>query len=77
MKYRKKPIEVEAFRFGYDCLPQWCNRKFNSAVNCNVIELTASESRHIIEHGEWVVKIDNKIKIINHDDFIATYEAVE
>ena len=23
MKYRKKPVEVEAFRFGYDDEPEW------------------------------------------------------
>ena len=23
MKYRKKPVEVEAFRYGYDDAPEW------------------------------------------------------
>ena len=23
MKYRKKPVEVEAFRYGYDDEPEW------------------------------------------------------
>ena len=29
MKYRKKPVEVEAFRYGYDDEPEWF---FNSGM---------------------------------------------
>lgn len=27
MKYRKKPIVIEAFRLGIDCIPDWCMKK--------------------------------------------------
>ena len=40
MKYRKKPVVIEAFRFGHDNIPDW----FRKALDDNYIEIESIPS---------------------------------
>lgn len=89
MKYRKKPIEVEAFRFGHDRLPKWANHDYSPLESCNqIIYLDNNEFCYettiatTIRHGDWCVKMTKDsgmifMECVPHDKFIETYEAVE
>ena len=77
MKYRKKPIEVEAFRFLYDSLPKWGTILYDHDLSDNVFCSIASNSRHIVERGEWIVKQGDRISILTNEQFLENYEAVE
>lgn len=70
MKYRKKPIE--AFRFGYDPIPDW----FES-YNYNSQKLICDYFTESCLSGDFIVKEGRNIYPIKYDIFIATYEAVE
>jgi len=85
MKYRKKPIEVEAFRFGekYDVMPFW----IIEASNMGYIRIDFDEDTAVIDTlegtmtvnpGDWIVKgIKGELYPVKHDIFIETYEDVE
>ncbi len=56
MKYRKKPVEVEAFRLGIDPTPEWFVYIYR---NCNKIILKRDkEGRTCVDivTPEWVMK---------------------
>lgn len=65
MKYRKKLIEVMAFRLSVDEPPDWSYRFYINPSN--------------FEQGSWIVyEPDNDfLYSVPHEIFIATYEAVE
>jgi len=73
MKYRKKPIEVMAFRIGHDKFPEWIN---TYDINGNLVPANIF---HLYDRkGDWITKDEHgEYDIIKHDIFIATYEAVE
>lgn len=72
MKFRKKPVEVDAFRLGYDPMPDW----FMDLVSANKVQLssgkqfvlngrTINETHCSIEtlegrmsgpHGSWIIR---------------------
>ena len=83
MKYRKKPIEVEAFRLGFDHIPDW----FMDCVTKNSIILRGDykgETSADIEtlegvihanYGDFIIKgIKGEIYPCKPDIFEKTYE---
>lgn len=85
MKYRKKPIEVEAIQFnGYNHaeIKEWSNGKVVSAKPWkeNYGWLTMETLEGIMEAGysDWIIKgIEGEFYPVKESIFIATYEAVE
>jgi len=85
MKYRKKPIEVEAIKFdGYNHkqIKEWSNGKVLSAKpwkeHYSVMEVHTLEGIMDVNIGDWIIKgIKGEFYPCKHDIFIATYEAVE
>lgn len=77
MKYRKKPIEVFAFRFGIDPKPDWCAISYSQQSDTTLVWIPESSERCLVKHGYWVVKEGNSIDTYRNDIFNATYEAVE
>ena len=82
MKYRKKPVVVEAFQLGIDYMPDW----FMDKVTTNDIILHPGPTADIatlegIMHanfGDVIIKgIEGEIYPCKLDIFMNTYEAVE
>lgn len=89
MKYRKKPVEVEAFWFGIDPMPDW----FMDKVTTNDVILQygknyekKSMTAHIntlegvmhANYGDVIIKgVAGEIYPCQLDIFLATYEVVE
>ena len=89
MKYRKKPVEVEAFWFGIDEMPDW----FMDKVTTNDVILQPgnnyekkSMTAHIntlegvmhAKYGDVIIKgVAGEIYPCQPDIFLATYEAAE
>lgn len=88
MKYRKKPVEIEAFKFYVDAFPDW----FTEAVtrndvilrNCNYkqysveeayCEIKTLEGIMIAKGGDYIIKgVADEIYPCKPDIFIKTYE---
>lgn len=85
MKYRKKPIEVEAIQFdGYnhDEIKSWSNGKVVSAKawkpNYCQLEVHTLEGVMDINIGYFVIKgIEGEFYPCKESIFLKTYEAVE
>ena len=87
MKFSRKPVIVDAFRFGIDKTPEW----FIDAVSItdhptpvvtwnvgeNCIIITESIMTHA-RHGDWIIREDDgSLSVRCHADFIEEYEPVE
>lgn len=80
-KFRKKPVVVEAFRYGIDDRPDW----FTEKVNTN--EIVTNESHCDINTLEGVMRgnigdhiiqgVKGEVYPCKSDIFLATYEPVE
>lgn len=85
MKYRKKPIEVDAFRYGHDAFPYWFTQdgfylgatRIYQGIELHQIlnNLQGIE----ITNGDWFIRPEKNrpLQVYCNDIFIATYEAVE
>lgn len=82
MKYRKKPVEIEAFRIGIDYIPDW----FMDKVSSNDIILHGDTNADIktlegvmhANYGDFIIKgIEGEIYPCKPDIFYATYEVSE
>jgi len=89
MKFRKKPVVIEAYRFAYkagvDDRPEW----LLEAVRMGVVEFIPHGQKppslaiHTLEGtmtaaiGDWIIKgVRGELYPCNPDIFDATYEAV-
>jgi hypothetical protein len=75
--YRRKVIDLPAFRFGYENEPQW----FVDAIKAGQIihyinKVTLKRGDHMQNawHGDWLVKFPHEVRGIHHDEFIEFYE---
>ena len=83
-KYRKKAVEIEAFRFGYDKIPNWNN--FNKKCEIlpgdmpldSIIEIKTLEGTMTGKFGDYIIKgIKGEFYPCRADIFAETYERVE
>jgi hypothetical protein len=84
MMYRKKPVEVEAFKLGIDYIPDW----FMDAVTENEVILhgeygNTNADIHTLEgwihasYGDYIIRgVKGEIYPCKPDIFLATYDAV-
>lgn len=91
MKFRKKPVEVEAFKFYVDGMPDWFMDKVtaNEVIlrNCNYSRYGMDEAYCEIETlegtmrangGDFIIRgVNGEIYPCKPDIFIKTYEQVE
>lgn len=81
MKYRKKPVVIEAFRLGFEPLPEWALLEptlrvcvFHGVTDASIQTL---EGKMLANHGDYVIKgIRGELYPCKPDIFEATYEAV-
>ena len=86
MKYRKKPVVIEAFQLGVDYIPDW----FMDAVTKNAIilrgdykvetscDIETLEGWHHANYGDYIIRgVKGEIYPCKPDIFKMTYEVVE
>lgn len=78
MRYRKKPVEVEAFRYGYDKLPTWFIKQKDInvfPVNDITCIIKTLEGNMIVSLGDYVIKgVNGELYPCKKDIFDKTYE---
>ncbi|HFH0183920.1 TPA: hypothetical protein ACGI7I_002234 [Clostridioides difficile] len=85
-KFKKKPVEVEAFRLGYDIEPEWffensrvCNFIQEKCIDGNVsCDLKTLEGTMRANKGDYIIQgVKREIYPCKADIFEMTYEKVE
>ncbi|MCR4367800.1 MULTISPECIES: hypothetical protein [Bacillus amyloliquefaciens group] len=85
-KYRKKPIEVEAFQFGYEPIPKWfkdvCKlfgyTTYSDEQYIDTLLIHYPKNSVKIYRGEYVIKgIEGEVYSCKPDIFKKTYDVVE
>ena len=90
-KYRKKPAEVEAFRFYADYMPDWFMDKVSAnevflrccdykrySIDEAFCEIKTLEGPMIARGGDYIIKgVNGEIYPCKPDIFEKTYEMVE
>lgn len=90
MKYRKKPVVIEAFKWTGDIIqkedPEWIVEAIkdgivwfnNSGTELCNMEIKTLEGNHITSRGDYIIKgIKNELYPCKPDIFEATYEIAE
>ena len=82
MKYRKKPVVIEAFQEGKEC-PLWFLKAveetkiyYNQATG--KLTICTLEGDMTVDRGDWIIQgVKGEIYPIKEDIFEMTYEPVE
>lgn len=82
MKYRKKPVVIEAFQFGVDEQPEWSEKGGKVMIVASPNRVCAYiytfEGRMTAEVGDYIIQgINGEVYACKDDIFLATYEAVD
>lgn len=80
MKFRKKPVVIEAWRVGsFDPAPEWLTASPNVyGPHNSYLEIKTLEGTMRADHGDWVIRgVKGEIYPCKPDIFAATYEPVE
>lgn len=84
MKYRKKPVEIRAFRLGFDDIPVWVQESGTFSLHTTNKLLMTHASIETLEGvmraelGDWIIEgVQGELYPCKHDIFEATYEKVE
>ncbi len=91
MKYRKLPLEIEAFKFYVDSMPDWFYEKVETndiiLINCDYkkygideahCEINTLEGIMIANGGDYIIKgVNGEIYPCKADIFEKTYEEVK
>lgn len=78
MRYVKKPIVIEAFRYGFDEIPDWCSKN-PSVVHCQSlasdhIAIDTLEGEMKAMPGDYIIKgIKGELYPCKADIFEASY----
>ena len=80
-RFRKKPVEVEAFRWSVDATPAW----FKEALSEGKVDLRGMravietlEGKMHADQGDWVIRgLQGELYPCKPNIFQQTYEAVE
>lgn len=85
-KYTKKPITIDAFRFGFDKTPEWFDAKVaegDARLEPNgdspeFAKITTLEGTLKAQIGDWIAKgIKGEIYPIKHEIFVGLYDPAE
>lgn len=79
MKFRKKPIVIEAFQLGFTDAPEWYPGKGCWGDNGETWEIIHTlEGDMRANFGDWIIKgVEGEIYPCKPDIFEKTYEPVE
>lgn len=87
MRYRKKPVVIEAFRLGHDLMPDWfCDAVSNETAMTSNVDgrwsggpdyalIKTLEGVMRADNGDWIIKgVKGELYPCKPDIFEATYE---
>lgn len=78
MSYRKKPVVIEAFRLGFECIPDWFMQKLvnrEAHVYGEEAEIITLEGVMHANFGDFIIKgVKGEIYPCKADIFYSTYE---
>ena len=92
MKYRKKPVVIEAIQYLYpdmDAVAEFAGKEFPVAVGervdggreliiCTLEDGSIGQAKHVASPGDWIIRgIQGEVYPCKPDIFEATYEAAE
>lgn len=81
MKFRKKPVVIEAFQWTVDEVPDWWRKAsgdFRINVSTGSVFIPTLEGMHEARVGDFILKgIQGEFYPCKPDIFAQTYEAVE
>lgn len=82
MRYRKKPIEIEALRFdgtNAQMIVRWMGARYvSTGVNGDILHIETLEGVMRADIGDWIIcGVKGEFYPCKPDIFAATYEAVE
>jgi len=80
MKFRRKPIVIEAFRWMHDEAPDWWISARYTMIDAEFgsVFISTLEGTHEAKRGDWIIKgIKGELYPCKPDIFEATYEAVD
>ena len=80
MKFRKKPVVIEAFRWNIDEVPQWWYGYKGISVNTHTGSafIPTLEGEHEAKIGDFIIQgVKGKLYLCKPDIFDMTYEKVE
>ena len=79
-KYRKKPIVIEAFKWGTDEVPEWWTKisaGFELYINTGSVIIPTLEGKHEAKLGDFIIKgIKGELYPCKPDIFEKTYEKI-
>lgn len=77
MNFRKKPVIIQAFRFGFDELPEWIRIDDRAVIEKESCMIKTLEGVMRADLGDWIIKgIKGEIYPCKNDIFVDTYEMV-
>ena len=87
MKYRKKPIEIEAFQYGVDAVPQWAKEAISKKIlmpypqlgGADIwCEIKTLEGTMVGNYKDYIIQgVQGEIYACQKEIFELTYEKVE
>ena len=86
MKFKSKPIIVEAYRLGYDDMPRWyiemvADHKaiyYTDANNKIASHVETPEGWIVASQGDWLVRGPyGAVRVLKNADFESAYEVAE
>lgn len=79
MKFRKKPVVIEAFQWMRDEVPSWWTsaKEIKIEVETGCVYIPTLEGTHRANPGDWIIRgIKGELYPCKPDIFEATYEPV-
>lgn len=80
MRYRKKPVVIEAFRLGYEQFPKWAeDALFNGTLRIDDDHVIVRTLEGVVNAymGTFIIKgVDDELYPCQADIFYQTYERV-
>lgn len=80
MKYRKKPVVIEAFQLGYEVFPKWAeDALFNGTLKIEDDHVIVRTLEGVVNAGmgTFIIKgVDGELYPCQKDIFYQTYERV-
>jgi hypothetical protein len=80
MRFRKKPVEIEAIQWTGENLLEICNfmGKMHIETKNNCLVIKTLEGNHYARKGDWIVKgVKGEFYPVKPDIFEMTYEKVD
>ena len=78
MKFRKKPIEIEAYQFPiYPAGWITCNHRYHSEGSEVVLYISTLEGEMLARNGDWIIKgVNGEFYPCKNDIFEKSYEEI-